>query len=82
MSKNEANVGQTKGPEKQAAGQQKVHQATRLNPDTGATETKDFTQEAWRGRDKSEGWTRPDGIEDEADAPVTPPAPSGSGTGS
>jgi hypothetical protein len=45
------------------AGQQKTHTAIRVNPATGATETQEFTQEQWRQRDKSAGWTRPEGAE-------------------
>jgi hypothetical protein len=51
-------------------GQSKVHTAKRTNPETGQPETREFTQEEWRNRDKSEGWTRPEG-EDEAEEPVT-----------
>lgn len=47
-----------------APGQQKTHEATRTNPVTGEKETRTFTQEEWRNRDKSEGWERP---EDEGD---------------
>lgn len=45
-------------------GLSKTHTATRTNPDTGATESKDFTQQEWKDRDKSEGWTRPDEADD------------------
>lgn len=58
---------------KAAPGQQKIHTATRVNPATGETETREFTQEQWRARDKSEGWTRPEG-EDEAAEGSEPPA--------
>jgi hypothetical protein len=63
---------------KTPAGQQKSHTATRTNPDTGATETREFTQAEWRARNKSEGWTRPD--EDESEDEPEPPAPSGGTT--
>lgn len=48
--------------ESNAPGQQKTHTATRPNPTdpAGAPETREFTQEEWRNRDKSEGWTRPE----------------------
>ena len=46
-----------------APGQQKSHTATRVNPETGQTETREFTQAEWRDRDKAEGWTRPDEAE-------------------
>jgi hypothetical protein len=52
----------------QNRGQQKVHTATRTNPDTGQPETRDFTQAEWRERDKSEGWTRPEGDDEGGDA--------------
>ena len=58
---------ENKGPSG-APGQQKSHVATRVNPATGQQETKTFTQEEWRNRDKSEGWNRPEG-DDEASAP-------------
>lgn len=66
----------------QAAGQQKVHTATRVNPDTGETESKDFDQAAWRARDKSEGWTRPEGDEEGGETgggetPIDPETGSG-----
>jgi hypothetical protein len=47
----------------QNQGQQKPHEATRTNPTTGEVETRTFTQEEWRNRDKTEGWTRPDEAE-------------------
>lgn len=52
-------------------GQDKVHTATRTNPDTGEVETKDFTQAEWRARNKSEGWTRPDDESEESDEPAS-----------
>lgn len=55
---------------KTAPGQQKVHTATRINPETGAVETRDFTQEEWRNRDKSEGWTRPEDSEEGTEPPA------------
>jgi hypothetical protein len=48
-------------------GQQKQHVATRVNPTTGETETKTFTQQEWRQRDKSEGWSRPESEDEGAD---------------
>jgi hypothetical protein len=48
-----------------APGQGKTHTATRVNPDTGVSESKDFTQAEWRARDKTEGWERLDGVEDD-----------------
>jgi hypothetical protein len=50
---------------KAAPGQQKTHTATRINPESGVSESKDFTQAEWRQRDKTAGWTRPDGVEDD-----------------
>lgn len=52
-------------------GQSKSHTATRTNPTTGEVETRVFTQEEWRRRDKSEGWTRPDD-EGEVEVPESP----------
>lgn len=54
-----------------SSGQQKTHTATRVNPDTGQTEIKEFTQEQWRNRNKSEGWTRPDDEGDESTTGTT-----------
>lgn len=51
-------------------GQQKSHVATRTNPTTGEVEQRTFTQQEWRNRDKTEGWERPDGDEDEVKAPA------------
>ena len=51
-------------PKEQNQGQSKSHEATRLNPVSGQTESKSFTQEEWRQRDKTEGWERPDEVED------------------
>ena len=45
-------------PQDKGKGQEKLHQATRTNPETGETESKEFTQTEWRDRDKAAGWTR------------------------
>jgi len=49
-------------------GQEKLHAATRTDAVTGEVETKVFTQAEWKARDKAEGWTRDDGVEDEPEA--------------
>ena len=46
-------------------GQEKLHTATRTDSVTGEVETKVFTQTEWKARDKSEGWTRDDSLEDD-----------------
>jgi hypothetical protein len=56
-----------------APGQSKVHTATRVNPTTQETESRDFTQEEWRNRDKSEGWTRPEGETETTDGGTETP---------
>ena len=53
-----------------APGQKKSHEATRTLAD-GTVETRTFTQEEWRNRDKSEGWERPVG-EDDTEEPEAP----------
>jgi hypothetical protein len=52
-------------------GQQKSHVATRTNPTTGEVEQREFTQQEWRNRDKTEGWERPEG-ETETEEPAEP----------
>lgn len=57
-----------RGKAGQAPGLAKTHTITRVNPDTGETETREVSQEEWReqGRQlRAEGWQRPD--DDEAD---------------
>jgi hypothetical protein len=53
-----------------APGQQQVHTATRTNPATGEIETREFTQEQWRARDKADGWTRPEDDGTDSDEPT------------
>jgi hypothetical protein len=53
-----ANEKSEQNPSQDASGQQKSHTATRTV--NGVEETRDFTQQQWRERDKTEGWQRPE----------------------
>lgn len=68
-----------------AKGQQHEGTMTRINPETGVSETQTVTNERWRTEGKqlrAEGWTRPDDEEDSTDSGGTTDPAAGSGSGS